>query len=62
MTGEVETEVHFLLHCEKYNTYFERCASLLPGFPYLGELEEMPVLLGQEQTAALAAKYITECQ
>ena len=36
MTGEVETEVHFLLHCEKYeniqDTHFYRFVRLLPGF------------------------------
>ena len=63
MPGEVETDVHFLLHCEKYenirNTYFYRFARLIPGFWDVEELEVMPVLL--RQTAALAAKYITEC-
>ena len=66
MTGEVETEVHFLLQCEKYSdireTYFGKFTNLIPGFQNLCEQELLSVLLGQQgQTAALAAKYVTEC-
>ena len=64
--GEVETEVHFLLQCDKYSkireTHFNTFAQVIPGFLDLDTERLLSVLLGQQgHTAALAAKYVSEC-
>ena len=61
MTGEDDTEVHILLYVCKNLKIFGTpiLTGLLAysrGFRNFGELEVLPVVLGEGQTAALAVK------
>ncbi len=64
-TGEIETETHFLLHCHKYisirNLYFNKLTNLIKNFTVISETEQIKILLGEGQTAALAARYVCMC-
>ncbi len=64
-TGEIETETHFLLHCHKYssirNIYFNKLTNFIKNFTAISETEQMKILLGEGQTAALAARYVWMC-
>ncbi len=64
-TGEIETETHFLLHCHKYisirNLYFNKLTNLIKNFTAISETEQIKILLGEGQTAALAARYVWMC-
>ena len=64
-TGEVETETHFLLRCEKFssltNFYCREIAKKITNFHILTPEEKMSVLLGEETSAPLAAKYVSAC-
>lgn len=65
-TGEVETEAHFLLQCDKYSkireAHFNKFNQVIPGFPDLNTDKSLSILLGQQgQTATLAAKYVSAC-
>ena len=48
--GTVETEIHFLLHCEKFSSlsvlHFEEIAKKIPNFPMLTPEEMLSVILG----------------
>ncbi len=64
-TGEVETEVHFLLKCDKYRDvrteYFQRFNLLTPDFFMLDENNKLCILLGEGHAAQLAAQCVTAC-
>ena len=64
-TGEVETEMHFLLHCQRYkNTrqhFFDKFESLVPSFTSLPDDEKLKVLLGEGHTAPLSGRFVKEC-
>ncbi len=48
---QIEDEKHFLMMCPKY-------LHVIPSFTELSDSEKMPFLLGDDNTAALAAKYV----
>ncbi len=60
MTGEVETEMHFLLKCDKYNhigvEHFKKFDLLIPNFTELDDSEKQQILLGERHAA-----YCTMC-
>ena len=65
-TNEVETEVHFLLRCEKYTDIRERFLpknrQKCPEFDALSEPKKAQYLLGErKECAIIAASYITNC-
>ena len=64
-TGEIETETHFLLHCHKYSSvrelYFSKLTNVIQNFTAMTEVDQMKILLGEGQTAALAARYVCVC-
>ncbi len=64
-TGEVETEMHFLLKCDKYRyvrvEYFQRFNLLIPDFSMPDENNELCILLREGHAAQLAAQYVTAC-
>ncbi|MGH0192630.1 UNVERIFIED_CONTAM: hypothetical protein FKN15_020198 [Acipenser sinensis] len=65
-TGEVETEMHFLTHCEKYkNTrdiFFPKFCDLVPEFPKMCDTQKLSILLGEDKhTARLAGQYVETC-
>ena len=64
-TGEVETEMHFLLQCEELdeirNTYFSKFSSKITNFNDLNDLAKLKVLLGEGDWAYLAAQYVSAC-
>ena len=64
-TGEVETEMHFLLKCDKYNhitvEYFQKFDLLIPDFTKLEDCEKQKILLGEGHAAHLAAQYVIVC-
>ena len=64
-TGEVETEMHFLLKCETFNhirnIYFNKFNSVISHFQELDELSLLRILLGEGDRAYLAAQYISAC-
>ncbi|KAF7665457.1 hypothetical protein LDENG_00143140 [Lucifuga dentata] len=51
MTGEVETEMHFLLKCNKYKhiriEYFNKLNSIIPNFTELHDSEKLKIVLGE---------------
>ncbi len=63
-TGEIETETHFLLHCHKYlsirNIYVNKLTNFRNSFTAISESEQIKIL-GEGQTAALAARYVWMC-
>ena len=64
--GELETELHFLLHCEKYTeireTFFPKIKDKCPEFDSLSENHRAQYLLGEiKDCANLAAKYVATC-
>ena len=64
-TGEVETEMHFLLHCEKYSEirahYFSKFSLTIQNFLSQTNEEKIKILLGEGPMATTAAKYILAC-
>lgn len=58
--GEVETEMHFLLHCKTFdnirNIYFNKFNSLVPDFKELSELSKFTILLGEGDRANLEGR------
>src|SRR4029434_666424 len=59
--GPVETELHFLTQCTKYQSlrdqYFAKIIKMCPEFLYLSDLERLPTLLGErEYCCRLAAR------
>ncbi len=56
-TGEIETETHFLVHCYKYisirHLYFNKLTNLINNFTAISETDQIKILLGEGQTAAL---------
>ena len=64
-TGEVETEMHFLLHCPKYEEirqqYFSIFAKKVPNFSFQNDNEKLAHILGEIQNCNVAAKYVAEC-
>ena len=64
-TGEIETEIHFLLNCEKFSSlralHFGEIANKVVNFPMLTSEEKLVVLLGEGAAAPLAAKYVSAC-
>ena len=64
--GAVETELHFLTHCNKYegvrDQYFTKTVKIFPDFLNLSYPERLPVLLGErEDCCRLAARYVAAC-
>ncbi len=64
-TGEIETETHFLLHCflhiHKKPLLQQTHLNLIKNFTPISETEQIMILLGEGQTAALAARYMWMC-
>ncbi len=64
-TGEIETEIQFLLQCHKYisirNIYFNKLTNFIKNFTAISETDQIKILLGEGQTAALAARYVWMC-
>ncbi|XDV45306.1 hypothetical protein PO909_013424 [Leuciscus waleckii] len=64
-TGEIETETHFLLCCHKYSSvrelYFSKLTNVIQNFTAMTEVDQIKILLGEGQTAALAARYVCVC-
>uniref|UniRef100_A0A3B1JC70 ribonuclease H n=1 Tax=Astyanax mexicanus TaxID=7994 RepID=A0A3B1JC70_ASTMX len=64
-TGEVETEMHFLLQCEKFketrNFFINKFNYLIQNFETFSLLEKLRITLGEGHTAPLAAKYVSAC-
>ena len=65
LTGEVETERHFLLQCKTFeetrNIYFNKFTSVIPGFKELNELSKLKLVLGERDRAYLSAQYVSAC-
>ena len=64
--GAVETEVHFLTECHKYETIrkgsFDRFNLVIPGFQTLTGEAKLPYILGEDRDLAnLAAGYVAAC-
>ena len=64
--GEVETESHFLLYCDKYKdlreVFFEKINHIYPEFIHLPDLQKLSYLCGEKsQCAVIAAKYVQSC-
>ena len=62
--GEVETELHFLLHCDKYpdlrEYFFPKIIIQYKEFETIKDEEKIKYLLGEEpKCAVLAAKYVS---
>ena len=64
-TGEVETEMHFLLQCETFidirNSYCNKFNSVIADFKDLSDLSKVKILLGEGDRAYLAAQYVSTC-
>ena len=64
-TGEVETEVHFLLNCPKYesirNKYFNQFEKQIKNFRTLGDTDKLAIIFGDGPAASTAARYVYEC-
>ncbi len=64
-TGEIETEIQFLLQCHKYisirNIYFNKLTNFIKNFTAISETDQIKIILGEGQTAALAARYVWMC-
>lgn len=64
-TGEVETEVHFLLQCTIYEnirqSFFNDFEACHPGFGTLETGRKLSILSGEGPLAPFAAKYISQC-
>nr|WPH61295.1 reverse transcriptase [Somniosus microcephalus] len=65
LAGEVETEMHFLLKCEKFNTsrniLFNKLSQTTPDFKELDDLSKLRLVLGEGDRPYLGAKYVTTC-
>ena len=64
--NEIETEVHFLLHCDKYTDirekFMPKFRQKCPEFDSLSEQKRAQYLLGEKDDCAIiAARYITSC-
>ena len=66
MTAEVETEMHFLHHCNKFKKertkFFKKLSTIISDFDSLNSSDKMSITLGEGQTAPLAAQFIKACQ
>ncbi len=65
-TGQVETEVHFLTSCPKYEPlrekHFANIAQIYPEFESLSDTQKLPYLLGEmPKCQIIAAKYVSTC-
>lgn len=64
-TGEVETEMHFLLYCDKYSSQrdslFTEMTTFIPNLNLLNPEEKLKILMGEGAMAPLAAKYVFAC-
>lgn len=64
-SGEVETEEHFLLHCNKYTSLRDllycQIQQIIPQFQSLHDNDKIKVLLGEGSTASIVAHYIYKC-
>ena len=64
-TGEVETEMHFLLYCPKFEQirkgYFLQFSNKIANFSSLKDCDKLAQLLGEGLAAPLAAKYVAAC-
>ena len=64
-TDEVETEMHFLLHCPKYEQirqqYFLIFAKEVPNFYLQNDNEKLSHILGERHSCKVAAKYVAAC-
>ena len=64
--GTVETELHFLTQCTKYEdirlNYFKKISEVLPEFLLASSEERLSYLTGEnEECLVLAAQYVTSC-
>lgn len=64
--GEVETEEHFLLHCDTYHSiradYFPKFQQIEPNFMALPNSEKLIYIMGENsRSIKTAAKYVTAC-
>lgn len=64
-TDEVETEMHFLLYCPKYEKirqqYFRIFSNKIPNFSLHNDNEKLAYILGEGQHSRIAAKYVAAC-
>lgn len=64
-SGAVETEAHFLLHCDKYTTLREslycQIQHIIPEFQSLHETDKLKILLGEGPSSSLVAHHIYNC-
>ncbi len=62
-TGEVETEMHFLLQCKTFNDirniYFNKFNSVISHFKELNDHSKLKILPGDGDRADLAVQYIS---
>ena len=63
MTGEVDTEMHFILHCNKYflqrHHYLDEFNKCIANFKTLAQQEKLAIILGEDSsTCRLAAGFV----
>ena len=63
----METEIHFLLHCDAYKeireSYFPKIYENYTDINSIPDEAALPYLLGEKsQCAIVAARYVSECQ
>ena len=63
---EIETELHFLIQCDKYQLirelFFPKFIQIYPNFPAIPDTEKLQILLGEERSCAkMAAQYVAAC-
>lgn len=64
-SGSVETEEHFLLHCDKYTSLRDSLYSQIqhntPELQSLSEHDKLKILLGEGPASSVVAHYIYKC-
>ncbi len=64
-SGSVETEEHFLLHCDKYTSLrdalYSQIQQIIPEFQSLEEHEKLRILLAEGPASSLVALHIYKC-
>ncbi len=64
-SGSVETEEHFLLHCDKYTSLrdalYSQIQQIIPEFQSLQEHEKLRILLAEGPASSLVALHIYKC-
>ncbi len=64
-SGSVETEEHFLLHCDNYTSLrdalYGQIQQIIPEFQSLQEHEKLKILLAEGPASSLVALHIYKC-